>query len=618
MKRGLLKAPKRIALKFLGTGPAKFLTKGLAKIPVIGGLIDFAINLAMGEPIGRAAAKAVGSTAGAALGTLIPIPFAGTILGGYLGDIAGGMLYDSLTGGKKQNAAGGGQITRGGKPTSGPIKRTLKKTKKIKRTLKVQPTKVKPGASVGGEEKIKKIFPEVASGDNGKKINSLGYMKSSYDKSSSIPGFGGLFGIALKAQLGQKPSSLDYQNAATGLNAWMQRTYSSEIMRTGGGAFAEGGSVDVGMFSSGGDMTNMIAKSLEDTISIKINDIINDLMKQLGLKPYVVEKKDDVNEQTPGENLGPGGNASDAIGGARLFMGEGFPPLASAILAGNIQTESGWKGQRTPWVLNDGAGTNKGLISWNRERITTAEKFLGKPLEKANNGEQVKWIKQELKQYGLLDIFLNPKSTEAELKSASYKYIGWGELGDRWQQSSRIFAAIQKGEMGTFTSGGGGIGGGSYTFGGGGDAKRGSKLAGELGDFIKQKGGDNNVPSLKDIYNQQKLYSPSVKPIPITASENRKDYRRSEGKINIVIPANQASQINQNQYQNQNNKNMNMNSETSQAYHNQEGAVEEEFSNMKDKRNNMSNMKTTLNPISEHDTSQTESNKNKVYNYRKF
>jgi hypothetical protein len=132
-------------------------------------------------------------------------------------------------------------------------------------------------------------------------------------------------------------------------------------------------------------------------------------------------------------------------------------------------------------------------------------------------------------------------------------------------------------------------------------------------DFIKQKGGENNnVPSLKEIYNQQKMYSPSVKQIPITASENRKDYRKSEGKINIIIPPNQVSQINQQ------NKHTNMNSETSQAYHNQEGAVEEEFSNMKDKRNSMSNMKTTLNPISEHDSTQTESNKNKVYNYRKF
>jgi hypothetical protein len=108
------------------------------------------------------------------------------------------------------------------------------------------------------------------------------------------------------------------------------------------------------------------------------------------------------------------------------------------------------------------------------------------------------------------------------------------------------------------------------------------------------------------------MYSPSVKPIPITASENRRDFKKSEGRINIVIPANQASQINQQ------NKHTNMNSETSQAYHNQDGVVEEEFSNMKDKRNSMSNMKTTLNPISEHDSTQTESNKNKVYNYRKF
>ena len=435
-------------------------------LPVVGALIDFGLSVALGEPPGKAAFKAIGAGLagfiGAAIGSIpVLIPFGGPLIGGFLGGMAGdalgSALYDMFFGGKKPEpqkatkAATGGPITRGGKSVGSPAKRTIKKAK---RTIKVQTTKVKPGASVGGEEKIKKIFPEVKTGDNGKKVNTLGYMKSSYDKSSSIPGFGGLFAIQSKVQLGQKPSNLDYQNAAAGLNAWMQRTFSSEIMGTSG-AFAEGGSVDVGMFGNGEDMTNMIAKSLEDNISSKMNDIFNDLQKQLGLEPPVVEKKNDVNEQTLEENLGPGGNANDAIGGARLFMGEGFPPLAAAILAGNVQTESGWRGQRTPWVLNDGAGTNKGLISWNRERITTAEKFLGKPLEKANNGEQVKWIKQELKQYGLLDIFLNPKSTEAELKSASYKYIGWGDLGDRWQQSARIFAAVQKGEMGTYTAGGG-------------------------------------------------------------------------------------------------------------------------------------------------------------------
>lgn len=448
-----------------GKGGAKavlgFTKPFLKRLPIIGALIDFGLSVALGEDPGRAAFKAIGAGllgfVGAAVGSVVPVAgnFIGSIIGGVAGDVLGGALYDIFFGGKKPTqqktakAATGGPITRGGKPVSGPVKRT------IKRTVKIQPTKVKPGASVGGEDKIKKIFPEVNPGDGSKKVNTLGYMKSSYDKSSSIPGFGGLFAIQSKTQLGQKPTDLDYQNAAVGLNSWMQRTFSSEIMRTGG-AFAEGGSVDVGMFGSGEDMTNMIAKSLESNISSKMNDIFNDLQKQLGLEPPVVEKKNDVDEQTSDENLGPGGNANDAIGGARLFMGEGFPPLAAAILAGNVQTESGWRGQRTPWVLNDGAGTNKGLISWNRERITTAEKFLGKPLEKANNGEQVKWIKQELKQYGLLDIFLNPKSTEAELKSASYKYIGWGDLGDRWQQSSRIFAAIQKGEMGTYTAGGGG------------------------------------------------------------------------------------------------------------------------------------------------------------------
>ena len=69
------------------------------RIPIVGGLIDFVISLALGEPVGRAAAKAVGATLGGALGTLIPIPGVGTIAGGILGDLVGGAIYDSITGG---------------------------------------------------------------------------------------------------------------------------------------------------------------------------------------------------------------------------------------------------------------------------------------------------------------------------------------------------------------------------------------------------------------------------------------------------------------------------------------------------------------------------------------
>jgi hypothetical protein len=92
--RGLGRLPTRLATRVLGRGGLRLAGKVFGRIPIIGGLIDFVINLAMGEKPGRAAAKAIGATVGAGLGTLIPIPFAGTILGGFLGDLLGGAVYD--------------------------------------------------------------------------------------------------------------------------------------------------------------------------------------------------------------------------------------------------------------------------------------------------------------------------------------------------------------------------------------------------------------------------------------------------------------------------------------------------------------------------------------------
>ena len=307
-----------------GKGGAKmvlgFARPLLKRLPIIGALIDFGLSVALGEDLGRAAFKAIGAgllgSIGAALGSIVP--FAGTFLGGLagglLGDMAGGALYDAFFGGKKpqqknqkvEKKAGGG-ITRGGK-TQGKIKRTIKKPKRTIRTL---PSKVKPGQSIGGEKKIKNIFPEVKSGDKGKKINPYGYMKSSYEKLSSADAFGGLFALPLKAQLGEEPSKLDYQNAASGLNSWMQRTFSSEIMRTGGVGFAEGGKVEAGMFSNGEDMTKVIEKSLEESISSKVTAAINDLKKQLGLKPNEGEGKDKKSGE-PDTDETYGGGSSDA------------------------------------------------------------------------------------------------------------------------------------------------------------------------------------------------------------------------------------------------------------------------------------------------------------------
>ena len=74
-------------------------------IPLVGGLIDFALNYFLfKEPIGRAAFKAIGATLGAGLlgGLLSVVPGVGTFIGavggGYAGDALGGWLYDNIFG----------------------------------------------------------------------------------------------------------------------------------------------------------------------------------------------------------------------------------------------------------------------------------------------------------------------------------------------------------------------------------------------------------------------------------------------------------------------------------------------------------------------------------------
>ena len=107
-----------------GARVMKFLSPVLKKVPLVGGLLDFGVSLALGEPVGRAAAKAVGATLGSALGTLVPIPGVGTILGGIAGDLVGGAIYDTLAGGSGGSQEGltpfatGGIITQ---PTAGLV-----------------------------------------------------------------------------------------------------------------------------------------------------------------------------------------------------------------------------------------------------------------------------------------------------------------------------------------------------------------------------------------------------------------------------------------------------------------------------------------------------------------
>lgn len=123
-KKTLGKLIKRFFLKVFG----KAITKGVKSIakfalksglklvrrfPLIGPVIAFGIELAMGEPVGRAAFKAIGATLLAGLGGIIGsiVPFAGTaigaIVGGLAGEWAGGAMYDLFFKGKEEKTEGG-------------------------------------------------------------------------------------------------------------------------------------------------------------------------------------------------------------------------------------------------------------------------------------------------------------------------------------------------------------------------------------------------------------------------------------------------------------------------------------------------------------------------------
>ena len=104
---------------FYKAGPGKFITK----IPIIGALVDFAINyFIFKESLGASVMKAVGAglgtwiggiigtSVGTAAGTVVPIVgnligataggAIGALLGGIVGDMLGGLLYKLITGGK--------------------------------------------------------------------------------------------------------------------------------------------------------------------------------------------------------------------------------------------------------------------------------------------------------------------------------------------------------------------------------------------------------------------------------------------------------------------------------------------------------------------------------------
>jgi hypothetical protein len=327
-------------------------------VPLIGGIMEFVLSWMSGDPIGKAAFKGVGAGLGTwiggALGSLIPIPGVGTAIGMWIGSAGGSKLaeviYDKIFNNKDPNqkkqkvakAAGGGQapVTRGGKIVSGP-RRSITKSK-VKRQIAIQPTQLKPGADVGGEKKIEKVFPK---SKDKNQVSPLDYIEKSYKNTNQDKSFGSLLNLQTKSLVGQKPSKIDYKNAAQGLSNWMTMTFSDEILRTGAVYAAGGGEINADMLSKkSGDMTDAIARSLEDSISKRLDANIDDLMKQMMLKREETEKP----SAPAGTQPGDGEFLPGSVAGGQMTMeqlvglakGAGFDDNEAVIMAAIAMAES--------------------------------------------------------------------------------------------------------------------------------------------------------------------------------------------------------------------------------------------------------------------------------------
>ena len=387
-----------------------------------------------------------------------------------------GLVDKNPSTGKPYAYKSGGPVTRGGKFVGGPARREVKKDG-AKREVSIIPSKLKPGSSVGGDKEIQKVFPKSDKKDT---VSPLGYTEKFYEKSTDIPFFGPIFGVATKILLGDKPSSLDYDNIGKGLNSWMNNTFSGEVLRTGG-AFAGGGEVNAEMFMRGEDLTKVIAKSVEESISTKLDDTMNELMKQLGLKSSEEQKKP---APTSGQEGVAGPEDFSGSTGAEktmhYLMSQGLTAAQAAGIAGNLQQESGF----SPIADN---GTHHGIAQWDKQnrwpRVSAYISSIGRDPNTLEG--QLVGLKWEAEQRG--DWREIKKASNARDASAIWleRFERSGEKpGMRGFENRMEFANSLLAKYGNYvpSSSGGDIQLGK------GYGSEGSKIAGELGRYLQKLG----------------------------------------------------------------------------------------------------------------------------------
>jgi hypothetical protein len=338
----------------------------------------------------------------------------------------------------------GGGITRGGK-SAGRAKRTfggMKKKQTYKRKIAQKPTQVqiKPGADVGGEDKIFGIFPNPFKA--AKKVidivNPFNVIKTAGEDLGKTDYFGPILAITSKMILGQKPDQMDYKNVGLGLNLLIAKGVQDGQLK--GGiipAFAEGGLVDPDVLSAietGGDISSWVANTFR-------GEIETGAQKTMRLiKENMDKKKAETDPPPPPPPGGGGGGGGDDGGG--LTAGQ-WGPMLDLISSG----EGGYTS------VNPGL-VRPGILDMNLQQLLSF-----KAQSKRTHGGSAalgryQFINPELA-YSLGGINPNEKFTKANQDKMAVGYLEKKRPGKEWlagKITTRQYIEELSNEWGAFRS----------------------------------------------------------------------------------------------------------------------------------------------------------------------